>query len=516
MDSGGVRHTFHFLIGAAGLAIPKGLPNPYISELTSDSRKAKKGSLFLGVPGQQVDGGNFWKQAVSRGAVAAVISSLAADMNPPSRGDAVMILPEPVGHFLGELAAAFWEEPSSKMCLIGVTGTNGKTTTTHLIEHLLGVVGKPSALFGTLINRWPGKSIVSNHTTAFADTLQAHLAEALSAGAEFAAMEVSSHALAQNRVSGCHFSGAIFTNLTQDHLDYHISMDKYFQAKMSLFKAPLMQPYLTSSVVNVDDKWGMKLASYLGNRCWRASLHSDRFSAPFPELAITDIEVTPQGTQGLMHTPAGKGIFLSPLVGKFNLMNLLQSVGSLVQQGLPLSDLLEGVSSFPGVPGRMEKINTGLDAMNLPAVLVDYAHTPDGLRNAILASRFVSKGKLICVFGCGGDRDSSKRPKMGSIAHQLADIVVVTSDNPRTEDPHQILNEILVGIPSRENIFVEIDRALAIEFAISKANSNDLVLIAGKGHEDYQIVGTTKINFDDRKVALNILFKRVNNQTFPK
>jgi UDP-N-acetylmuramoyl-L-alanyl-D-glutamate--2,6-diaminopimelate ligase len=363
-------------------------------------------------------------------------------------------------------------------------------------------VGQPTALFGTLVNRWPGHSVTAQHTTSFADVLQPQLAAAADAGARLAAMEVSSHSLDQQRVAGCRFAGAVFTNLTQDHLDYHPSMEEYFGAKARLFA----EPFLTgAAVVNVDDPWGERLARELGERgvrCWRASL--ERADV---ELTIEDLAMAAGGISGTLVSPVGRGAFRSPLVGRFNLMNLLEAVGVLLQQGIPLTQLLAALATFRGVPGRMERVSGGADAP-APAVLVDYAHTPDGLENALAACRPFSSGRLICVFGCGGDRDRTKRPLMGAIAARLADAVVVTSDNPRTEDPERILADVVAGIPAGTALEVEIDRARAIASAIAAAGPDDLVLIAGKGHEDYQILGTTKVHFDDREEAEKALRAR--------
>ena len=430
----------------------------------------------------------------------------AAEAAPPGDGDPVLVVPEPVAPLIGEVSAAFWNQPSRQMALIGVTGTNGKTTTTHLIEHLAGVVGQPTGLFGTLVNRWPGHSVTAQHTTAFADRLQSQLAKAVAAGCRLAAMEVSSHALAQQRVAGCRFAGAVFTNLTQDHLDYHASMQDYFEAKAALFADPLLQTGSARVVVNSDDPWGLQLAERLGDRCWRSSL-----TEAGAELHMCDLEMTARGVRGRLITPMGEGPFVSPLLGRFNLMNLLQAVGVLVQCQLPLMPLLEAIEGFRGVPGRMERVLLrGADAHALPTVLVDYAHTPDGLENALEASRPFSHGRLICVFGCGGDRDRGKRPQMASIAARLADRVVVTSDNPRTEDPQRILEDVVAGIPAGTDSLVEGDRAAAIAAAIAAAAPEDLVLVAGKGHEDYQILGTDKVHFDDREEAENALRARLH------
>jgi UDP-N-acetylmuramoyl-L-alanyl-D-glutamate--2,6-diaminopimelate ligase len=494
----------HALLSQVGLHVPAGLPNRDVRLVSCDSRRLGPGSLFVGLPGSQADGGRFWRQALTAGAVAALIGPEAAAADPPGEEDPVLVVHEPVARWAGELAAAFWGQPSQRMALIGVTGTNGKTTTTHLIEHLADHAGRPSALFGTLVNRWPGHSVTAQHTTAFSDLLQAQLAQAAEAGSSIAAMEVSSHALDQHRVAGCRFAGAVFTNLTQDHLDYHPSMEAYFEAKAQLFAPSLLAG---GAVVNVDDPWGGLLAERLlaagGVTCWRSSLEPGS-----AELTITDLELGSEGVRGRMLTPQGEGLFRSPLVGRFNLMNLLQAIGVLQQQGIPLAPLLDGLASFRGVPGRMERVQVG-QGEGLPAVLVDYAHTPDGLENALAACRPFTGGRLICVFGCGGDRDRSKRPQMGAIAARLADAVVVTSDNPRTEDPQRILDDVVAGIPAGTTLRVEGDRATAIASVVAEASPGDLVLIAGKGHEDYQILGTTKIHFDDREEAEKALRVRL-------
>jgi UDP-N-acetylmuramoyl-L-alanyl-D-glutamate--2,6-diaminopimelate ligase len=496
-----MTQLLHSLLHQVGLAIPQGLENREISAISCDSRRVGEGTLFVGLPGTRVDGGSFWRQALAAGAVA-VIGEQAAAADPPGPADPVLVVADPVALWAGELAAAFWQHPSCRLALIGVTGTNGKTTTTHLIEHLAASTGHPTALFGTLVNRWPGHSVTAQHTTAFADVLQPQLAAAAEAGARIAAIEVSSHSLDQQRVAGCRFAGAVFTNLTQDHLDYHPSMEAYFEAKARLFAEPFLAG---DAVVNVDDPWGQRLAADLaerGVRCWRASLeHSDG------ELRVEDLEMGADGIRGTLVTPLGQGRFHSPLVGRFNLMNLLEAVGVLQQQGIPLAQLLQAQASFRGVPGRMERVSTPAASPH-PAVLVDYAHTPDGLENALTACRPFTRGQLICVFGCGGDRDRGKRPQMGEIAARLADRVVVTSDNPRTEDPRRILADVLAGIPSGTAPVVEVDRAKAIAEAIASAGTEDLVLIAGKGHEDYQILGTTKIHFDDREEAEKALRSR--------
>jgi len=492
-----MAQRLHSLLREVGLAVPPGLGNSDVQGVSCDSRRVGPGTVFVGLPGATVDGGTFWPEALQLGAALAVIGRAAAEARPPAEADAVLVVSDPVSRWAGLLAAEFWQQPSQRTALIGVTGTNGKTTTTYLLEHLASACGYPAALFGTLINRWPGHSITAQHTTAFADELQAQLALAAEAGARLAAMEVSSHALDQQRISGCRFAGAIFTNLTQDHLDYHASMADYFEAKASLFSAPLFEAGVARAVVNLDDPWGAQLAARLGDVCWRSSL-----SDPAAQLRMEDLEMTGSGVRGRLISPCGDGVFLSPLLGRFNLMNLLQAVGVLLQQDLPLPLLLEAIQEFRGVPGRMERVIVrGAEDDALPTVLVDYAHTPDGLENALAASRPFCGGRLICVFGCGGDRDRGKRPQMAAIAARLADRVVITSDNPRTEDPQRILDDVVAGVPAGTELVVEGDRAQAIAAAIAEAAADDLVLVAGKGHEDYQILGTDKVHFDDREQA---------------
>jgi len=492
-----MTHLLHPLLRHVGLEPAQDLPNPEVEQVSCDSRRLGPGSLFVGLPGSTVDGGCFWPEALAAGAVAAVVGPAAVQARPPAPGDPVLVVEEPVARWAGLLAAEFWQQPSRRLALIGVTGTNGKTTTTHLIEHLAAAAGWPAALFGTLVNRWPGRTITASHTTPFADQLQTELAEAVAAGVRLAAMEVSSHALDQQRVAGCRFSGAVFTNLTQDHLDYHPDLESYFQAKARLFDSSLLAG---AAVINVDDAHGRRLASRLGERCWRSSLDD-----PAVELTMADLRMSAAGVEGTIVTPAGAAPFRSPLVGGFNLMNVLQAVGVLLQQEIPLETLLQGLDSFRGVPGRMERVPGRADQ---PAVLVDYAHTPDALDNALRACRPFTDRELICIFGCGGDRDRGKRPQMGAIAARLADRVVVTSDNPRTEDPARILDDVVAGIPAGTALVVEADRRRAIQEAITTAAAGDLVLIAGKGHEDYQILGSEKIHFDDREEAARALATR--------
>ena len=503
-----MKCSLDFLLNATGLDAPIAFENVPVKSISCDSRSVHKGGLFFGLPGEQVDGGCFWRQAISHGAVAAIISKAAASVDPPNSEDMVFVVPDPVTYWMGEMAAVFWDKPSLKMDLIGVTGTNGKTTVTYLIEHLSSRCGLSCALFGTLVNRWPGHTEIANHTTAFGDVLQSKLSEAVISGTRLGAMEVSSHALAQSRVAGCNFSGAIFTNLTQDHLDYHHSMEAYFESKSLLFQSPLLKKGNSRVVVNVDDPWGYRLSKDLKEICWRASLKKDVIESINPELFISNIKMSLNGVEGVLHSPMGNGRFQTSLIGRFNLMNLLEAIGALLQRGIPLETLLPSLRDFSGVPGRMEQI--ALEGC-LPKVIVDYAHTPDGLENVLKTLRSFVSGNLYCVFGCGGDRDRGKRAKMGHIAQKYADNIILTSDNPRTENPRQILDDIMDGITTQDALTIEGDRAIAIHEAISLASPGDIVLIAGKGHEDYQILGEETIKFDDREIARKALLLKLNS-----
>lgn len=469
-----------------------------VTGVKTNSHVCQPGDLFVGMPGTRVDGGEFWRQAIEAGAIAAVISPAAAAKAPPTATDLVLTASDLIVASAA-LAGAFYNYPTSRLSLVGVTGTNGKTTTTHSIEYMLQRASKSPALFGTLYSRWQGFELTATHTTPFAVDLQKLFADALAAGCDYGIMEVSSHALAQGRVLGCPFAVSVFTNLTQDHLDYHKDMEDYFQAKALLFS----EKYLKGkAIVNADDAYGKRIIESLSpDRVWSYSV-----SDPQASLYTTDLEFRVTGVTGTLHTPVGSIAFTSPLIGDYNLENVLAAAGAVLALGIELPAVAEAIASFPGVPGRMERVQVS-DRQDVSA-FVDYAHTPDSLENVLKASRPFVSGNLICVFGCGGDRDRTKRPQMGKIAADLADRAIVTSDNPRTEDPQQILQDIIAGITNDKNVEVIADRAAAIARAIASASANDAVIIAGKGHEDYQILGTEKIHFDDREQARIALQKR--------
>ncbi len=462
-----------------------------VNRVCTNSHACKPGDLFIGMPGTRVDGGEFWRSAMGQGAIAAVVTPQAATKQPPSQ-DACIIQTQDAIATCSAIAAAFYDYPTKKLGMVGVTGTNGKTTTSHLIEYFLLQAQRSTAMLGTLYTRWQGYSQTATHTTPFAVELQSQLAEAVKAGNQYAVMEVSSHALAQGRVKGCNFEVGVFTNLTQDHLDYHQDMEDYFQAKSLLFSPE----YLSGkAIINLDDPYGKRLIEQLDrSQVWTYSVANQD-----ADLYTTSLDYQPTGVSGFLHTPAGEVAFSSPLVGQFNLANLLAAVGAALHLRVDLKLLADSLAQFAGVPGRMERVQ--LSPEQDINVIVDYAHTPDSLENLLKAARPFISGKMICVFGCGGDRDRTKRPLMGKIAAELADIAVVTSDNPRTENPEQILQDIVAGIPATVAPLIINDRAQAIATAIKHARPGDGVLIAGKGHEDYQILGTEKIHFDDREQA---------------
>ena len=469
-----------------------------VKRVITDSRACQDGDLFIGMTGTQVDGGKFAPQAIAQGAIAAIISHEAyANLTIKDKAIAV----DDVVVACSKLATAFYDYPAQKLKLVGVTGTNGKTTTTHLIEFLLQTQ-YAAALFGTLYTRWAGYSKTASHTTPFAVDLQAQLAEAIAAGCDVGLMEVSSHALDQRRVLGCPFEVVVFTNLTQDHLDYHKDLESYFQAKALLFSDTYLQG---RAIINLDDPFGQRLVQSLTDKLvWTYSISNSQ-----ADFYTENLTYLPNGATGILHTPQGGITFNSPLVGRFNVENILAAIATALHLGLSLEEVISRLPQFKSVPGRVERVQVSDDQD--VTVVVDYAHTPDSLENLLKAMRPFTQRELICVFGCGGDRDRTKRPLMGGITARLADRVYVTSDNPRTEDPQRILDDVVVGVMADigdKPLTIEGDRRKCIQTAIAEAQSGDTILIAGKGHEDYQIIGHEKIHFDDREEAHLALINR--------
>lgn len=484
------------------LQLPKQLDNPVLG-LSQDSRAIKSAYVFIALNGVQFDGHQFIGQAVQKGASAIFVNTdkstyeLVDTLQSPTNEKIPVIAIPQLASQLGILAARFYQYPSQQLTLIGVTGTNGKTSCTHFIAKVLQQLSKPCGVIGTVGYGFPNQLKATTHTTPDSITLQQWLAELLDEGAQAVAMEVSSHALAQQRVQAAQFKIAILTNLTRDHLDYHGDMAVYAAAKQTLFQ----QPDLEYAIINADDAFGVALLSQLDPRL-KTYIYTTQYlptiTQNYPSICASKIQLTEKGLQALLITPWGEGILHTQLLGRFNLSNLLAVVTTLGILGYALSDILAAVTQLQGVVGRMELVSS---RATQPSVVIDYAHTPDALEQVLLALREHNQGKLWCVFGCGGDRDRGKRPLMGQIAEQYADVVIVTNDNPRHEEPIHIVSEILAGFKHPDKAIVIHDRTHAIEHALQCANSNDMVLIAGKGHETYQQIGDGKLPFSDALVV---------------
>ncbi len=470
-----------------------------LTDLTDDSRHADPGCLFIAREGAKEDGQRYVTAACAAGA-AAVLSTAQPPADLP--GNVAWVTTPRVDQALcGELAERFFGYPSRKLQLIGVTGTNGKTTTTYLIRHLLNAAGMKTGLIGTIILDDGQRERPAELTTPGAIDLSRLLAQMVRHGCRAAVMETSSHALHQGRTSALDFRVAVFTNLTGDHLDYHGTMDRYADAKAILFQR--LKPDAWAIVNGNDPYAAAMLADCPAHRFWctmdEAHPGDDRTGV------AQALSLDAAGTSARFTGPWGSVEVRLPLVGRHNLMNCVQAIAA-ANCVFPLSRALrEALHNCPRVPGRLELVDIGRD--DVPATVVDYAHTHDALENVLLALRPVSRGRVHVVFGCGGDRDRTKRPKMAAVACKLADRVYITSDNPRTEEPQAIINDILAGVPieQRSKVTVEVDRTRAIRQALHAADPRDTVLIAGKGHEDYQIIGQQKFHYDDREVAGEIL-----------
>ncbi len=482
--------TFQQVLDGAEVLAQSG--DPGVSSVEYDSRRVKPGCVFVAMHGESSDGNRFIDQAIQAGAVAVVTDSAAEK---PRTGVAWAVVPQG-RRALARVSANFYKKPAERIAITGITGTNGKSTTAFLVEAILTAAGRKSALIGTIEYHVAGKVLPAPHTTPEALDLNRILNEALGNGATEAVMEVSSHALAQERVFGVPFDVAVFTNLTRDHLDYHNTMEEYFAAKRVLFagcgtEAP------RAVVTNVDDETGAKLAEFSRKRSsvvlkygWnRGDLHAEK------------VEITTRGTRFDLITPAGKIAVFSALIGRVNVYNILAAAGACYARGCSSEAIAAGIDKLARVPGRFE----GVDCGQPFTVVVDYAHTDDALRNlTALARELVSgtKGRVLTVFGCGGDRDRKKRPLMGEAAGRGSDFVVLTSDNPRSEDPLAIINDAVVGLQKTGVKYsVEPDRRKAIVLAIGEARPGDIVLLAGKGHEKVQVTREGSAPFDDLEVA---------------
>ncbi|HVV87190.1 MAG TPA: UDP-N-acetylmuramoyl-L-alanyl-D-glutamate--2,6-diaminopimelate ligase [Kofleriaceae bacterium] len=471
--------------------------DPDIGAVRADSRAVTGGDLFVAVRGRRSDGHAFVATAIAQGAAAVVV-----EQEQPGLAVPQLVVPDGA-RALGALIGRAAGDPARRLRLVGITGTNGKTTSTYLAESVVAAAGHRPGVIGTVSYRWAGQTVDAPYTTPTPELLHETFARMADAGCDTAVMEVSSAALDMGRLGGVGFAVAAFSNLTQDHLDVHGTMDAYRAAKQLLFRDHLAPDGV--AVVNVDDPEGDGMAAAAaGHRVLRvscaiadaAAAGDLRPSQRDAEIAVLAFTSTVDGITARIRTPRGElAVASRPLLGHYNVANIALVVGIGEALGLPHEAIARGIADLRGVPGRVERVpnDAGLD------VLVDYAHTPDALDNVLRALRPLTRRRLLCVFGCGGDRDPTKRPKMGAVVAALADLAIVTSDNPRTEDPRAIIDMILPAVPSP--FFVDTDRRTAIRAAIAEAVPGDIVVIAGKGHEDYQILGTTKIHFDDREEA---------------
>jgi UDP-N-acetylmuramoyl-L-alanyl-D-glutamate--2,6-diaminopimelate ligase len=482
------------------ILVPRVADGPLEQPLTGlfyNSRQVEPGGMFFALRGASADGHRFIDDALARGARAVVMEE--ERELPPQVARLVVA---DARRAMALAAAAFFGDPTREMLVVGITGTNGKTTISYLLESVLRCAGRRPAVLGTVDYRFEDVRLPSRHTTPESVDLMRTIADFRERGADSLVLEVSSHAMEQRRIDGVWFDVGVFTNLTPEHLDYHVDMETYFAAKRRLF-AELGERAPRRAVVNLDDAFGARLAQQLQDvlGCGRAA-HA--------ALRPDEISVSLQGIHGTLQTPSGPLALDSSLIGDYNLSNLLCAAGAGLALGFDTETVARGLTRTPQVPGRLERIENRRDAL----VLVDYAHTGDALDNVLTALRALRPRRLLCVFGCGGDRDAGKRPVMGEIAGRLADLVVLTSDNPRNEDPRVILAQVEEGLrrihpapctseqarlQAVRGYLVMADRRAAIRFTVSLLGAGDVLLVAGKGHEDYQIVGDRRLHFDDRE-----------------
>jgi UDP-N-acetylmuramoyl-L-alanyl-D-glutamate--2,6-diaminopimelate ligase len=484
----------HKLLAGAEIGRITGPSDLDVASVVCDSRQAASGSLFFALHGEKLEGLKFVEDALRRGAIA-VASASARPADFPETATWVELLPGAERQGLARAAANFYGHPADVLRLVGVTGTNGKTTTAFLVDSILRAAGVSTGLIGTTGYRTPKGSHPAPNTTPESLDLQRMFAEIRDAGGTHAVLEASSHALAMERLWGCHFAVAVFTNLTRDHLDYHKTIEDYFAAKRRLFEgtgagAP------GAGVINADDPYAAQLAGLVG----RTLTYGLKGAA---DLTARKIALSFRGLEFTAHTPRGNIEIRSPLVGRINVYNILAAMGAGIALEIPTAQIAEGVAGLALVPGRFERVDEGQPFL----VVVDYAHTDDALRNLTATARELNPaGRIITLFGAGGERDRAKRPLMGEAAGALSDLVVLTSDNPRSEDPLRIINDVVVGLQKVNAKYrVEPDREQALALALDEAGPGDIVLLAGKGHETYQVLRDRTIEFDDREKARAIL-----------
>jgi UDP-N-acetylmuramoyl-L-alanyl-D-glutamate--2,6-diaminopimelate ligase len=474
-----------------------GPTDPRILSLAYDSRKVAPGALFFALPGEKLDGAVFANDAIQRGAVA-IAASRVRPAALDSRVTWVELAPGMERRALALSSANFYGRPSDALKLVGVTGTNGKTTTAFLVDSILRTAGCTSGLFVTTGYRTPMASRAAVNTTPESLDLQQMFAEVRDAGGTHASLEASSHALAMDRLWGCHFAVAIFTNLTRDHLDFHNTFEEYFAMKRRLFEGT-GAGFPGVGVINADDPWASRLEG-LAKRTLSYGLKGT------PDLTVKKLSLSFKGLDFTAQTPVGKIEVRSPLVGRINVYNTLAAIGAAISLEIPPNKIEEGIAALLLVPGRFQRIDEGQPFL----VIVDYAHTDDALRNLIATARELNpSGRIITVFGAGGERDRTKRPIMGEAAGSLSNLVVLTSDNPRSEDPLRIINDVVVGLQKVNAKYrIEPDRARALEIALDEAQSGDIVLLAGKGHETTQVLRDKTVEFDDREKARDLLRRK--------
>lgn len=470
-----------------------------VTQITSDSREVKNGTVFVAIRGTTGDGHNFIESVVRSGAVALVVED---EGKIPADFSGAVVQVGSTRQALEQLAQRYYGDPAKNLFCFGVTGTNGKTTITYMIEKIMSEFGWPTGVVGTIDHHLGDKVWVSQLTTPDAVTLQKRMREFVDLGARAAAFEVSSHALSQSRADTLPFAVGIFTNFTRDHLDYHKTMERYFAAKERLFSHLLgRHASVALAVLNGDDPWIRKTQVKEGVTTWW-------YGSKNADFQFKVIRQDLNGSVFELNTPRGKHEFVLPCTGLHNVYNATAAIAASLAAGVSLETAARALAKFYGAPGRLEKVPNDRELH----IFVDYAHTDDALRTVLTALANVraqsqSKGRIITVFGCGGDRDRGKRPLMAKAASECSDVLVVTSDNPRSEDPKAIINEILVGIPQqwRGQYFVETDRRAGIARALQSAHDGDVILIAGKGHEDYQIIGNQRFSFSDKQEVINLL-----------
>ena len=474
--------NLYTLLSGAGYST-EGIKDAEVSLVTEDSRKVQKGSVFVCVKGARFDGHDAAGSACEAGAVLIVAEH--------DTGAENQLIVSDSREAFSLLSASFLGNPAYKLRLVGITGTNGKTTTCFLLKSVLEALGHKTGLVGTVKNIVGDKEYPATLTTPDPFELNSLFAQMVEAGCEFCVMEVSSQALAQQRVAGLHYEVAAFTNLTQDHLDYHGTFENYIAAKHKLFEN------CDKAVVNADDQAYKAMVE--GASCEVITCSALKDSADY---SAKNIEHKPGGVSYILVGIGKIERIKMRIPGGFTVYNSMTAAVCAIQLGLPFGDVARALSEASGVPGRIEVVPTDTDY----TVIIDYAHSPDGLQNILASLRKIARGRIITVFGCGGDRDRTKRPKMGKIAADMSDFVIVTSDNPRTEEPKAIVAEVAEGTKGAKVPVVEIvDRTQAIEFALNEADTDDIILLAGKGHETYQIIGTEKIHYDEREVVKNLL-----------